>query len=70
MHATAAATAAAAAAAAVVVGHRHRRTNARVSTVDRSWTKSGGRLYYHGRGFCLGGELAQVLHYPELSRSG
>ena len=27
-------------------------TNARMDMVDRNWTKSGGRLFSHGRGFC------------------
>ena len=28
------------------------RTNARMGRVDRNWTKSGGRLFSHARGFC------------------
>ena len=28
------------------------RTNARMGRVDRDWTKSGGRLFHHGQGFC------------------
>ena len=26
--------------------------NARMGRVERNWTKSGGRLFSHGRGFC------------------
>ena len=31
---------------------RDPRTNARMGRVDRNWTKTGGRLFSHGRGFC------------------
>ena len=43
------------------------RTNAPMGRMDRNWTKSGGKAPWPG--FLLGGELAQVPHYPETRAS-
>ena len=41
------------------------KTIARMGMVEQKWTKRGGRVFSHRRGFDILGDVAQVPHHPE-----